>query len=81
MCLETSGIWTMDGPGDSATVRILVSATNTEAVTDQLTQRYGTREGFRILLLPVEATFPKPEEPVKPMPLTNRVNCFQKAGL
>jgi len=60
--LETRDSWTVDGPGSTVTMRILVSATQTEAVTDLLIQRYGKQDGFRILLLPVEATFPEPAE-------------------
>jgi uncharacterized hydrophobic protein (TIGR00341 family) len=43
-------------------VRVLVSAERTEAVTDLLQQLYGAKPGFRLLLLPVEATLPFLEE-------------------
>jgi uncharacterized hydrophobic protein (TIGR00341 family) len=67
--LETRGFWTSGGPKGIVTVRILVEATHTESVTDLLIQRYGKEDGFRILLLPVEATYP--EEPEQAAQIQN----------
>jgi uncharacterized hydrophobic protein (TIGR00341 family) len=55
-------IWALGSPDGRAVSRILMSATLTEAVTDLLSQRFGREEGFRIVLLPVEATLPVPDE-------------------
>lgn len=43
-------------------IRILVSAENAEALLDDLEDRFAKREGFRVLLLPVEATLPRLSE-------------------
>ena len=59
---EVTDIWTKSGPYKD-TARVLVPVGRTEGVTDLLQQRYGTSEGFRIMLLPVEAILPAPEEP------------------
>ncbi|MHC4481216.1 MAG: TIGR00341 family protein [Planctomycetota bacterium] len=44
-------------------VRILLPAERAEAVLDKLESRYAGMEGFRILLLAVEAAIPRPEPP------------------
>jgi uncharacterized hydrophobic protein (TIGR00341 family) len=43
-------------------VRILLDAKHTEALSDILTREYGGRDGFRLILLAVEATLPSIEE-------------------
>ena len=45
-----------------AIVRILVDAANTEAMLDDLEDRFSHLTGFRVILLPVEATLPRPSE-------------------
>ena len=42
-------------------VRILLDAEQSEAVLDLLDKRYTNREGGRVVVLPVEATLPRPE--------------------
>ena len=42
-------------------VRILLDAEHTEAVLDVLENNYGSIEGFKAILLPVEASLPRPE--------------------
>jgi uncharacterized hydrophobic protein (TIGR00341 family) len=45
-------------------VQAVVPATGNEPVLDELQDAFGETEGFRILLLPIEATLPRfPEEP------------------
>ncbi len=44
-------------------LQILVEAESAEGVLDLLEGRFGSREGARILLLPVEAALPRPEPP------------------
>lgn len=44
-------------------VKLLIPAEKTEAVLDVFEKRYSTRDAFRIVLLPVEATLPRVEEP------------------
>ena len=50
-------------------VRILVATDKSEAVLDVLERQFTGTEGFRVILLPVEATIPRPPEPEpKPEP-------------
>jgi len=44
-------------------VRILVTTEKSEAVLDALERQFTGTDGFRIILLPVEATIPRPPEP------------------
>jgi len=60
------GVWERTTSDDHTMVRILLQVEKTEAVLDELEKRFGAREGFRVVLLPVEATIPRPEEPEKP---------------
>ena len=56
-------------------VRILVATGKSEAVLDVLERQFSGTEGFRVILLPVEATIPRPPEPEpepKPEPATRR---------
>jgi len=60
------GVWERTTSDDHTMVRILLQVEKTEAVLDELEKRFGASEGFRVVLLPVEATLPRPEEPEKP---------------
>ncbi len=48
---------------DKALVRMLVDAGDVEKLLDELVDRFSNVEGFRVMLLPVEATLPRPVEP------------------
>lgn len=53
----------------TALISILLDAAHTEAVMDLLDKRFGSVEGFRVVLLAVEATLPRPPpEPPPPEP-------------
>ncbi len=52
--------------GGEVSIRLLMEAGQSEPVLDLLQQRYGSRKGFRIVVLPVEATLPAPEPPPPP---------------
>jgi len=55
-------VWPSGGPPpDHRHVRILLDAEHVEALSDALVSRFGSREDFRMILLPVEATMPRPE--------------------
>ncbi len=56
-------LWTHPAPGASGLVRILLDAKDAEALSDLLVRRFGSQDGFRLVLLPVEATSPPVEEP------------------
>jgi uncharacterized hydrophobic protein (TIGR00341 family) len=63
--LEEKGFgdtWVEAAPASPGRARMLVPADRTETVTDLIQQRYGHREGFRMLLLPIEATLPHVQE-------------------
>lgn len=59
---EPMDAWTVDDGEDRAVIRILVHAQQTEEITDVLTDHFEESEGFRVVLLTVDATFPKDEE-------------------
>lgn len=44
-------------------VRLLVDTKRAEGMLDDLQTQFGRVEGFRIVMLPVEATVPRPEQP------------------
>jgi hypothetical protein len=46
-------------------INLLVEAENVEKSLDILNRRFKSVEGFRTILLDVEATLPRPEEPEK----------------
>jgi uncharacterized hydrophobic protein (TIGR00341 family) len=58
---EVLGIWTSELTGGQAVARVLLPSNQTETVSDLLSQHFETREGFRLVLLPVEATLPAPD--------------------
>ena len=47
---------------DQVSVRMLVDAKHAECILDDLQGQYADADGFRLILLPVEATLPRPEE-------------------
>ncbi len=47
---------------DKSLVRILVNTKHTEGMLDDLESRFAHDEGFRVMLLPVEATIPRLQE-------------------
>ena len=60
------GVWEQTSSDDLTTVKVLLQVEDTEAVLDELEKHYGASGGFRVVLLPVEATLPRPEPPEKP---------------
>jgi uncharacterized hydrophobic protein (TIGR00341 family) len=47
---------------DKVSVRMLVDAQRTETMLDDMQNRFSDVDGFRVILLPVEATLPRPPE-------------------
>jgi len=47
-------------------IHLAVPAEKTESITDDLEGRFGGREGFRVVLLEIEALLPRPEEEQEP---------------
>ena len=60
------GVWEQTSSDDLTTVKVLLQVEDTETVLDELEKHYGASGGFRVVLLPVEATLPRPEPPEKP---------------
>lgn len=58
----TLDYWQEETSNGSLLIKLLVSADKTEKILDRLEGRYGGREGFRVILLHVEATIPRVEE-------------------
>jgi uncharacterized hydrophobic protein (TIGR00341 family) len=58
-------VWTSAPGAGTGMARVLVDAEHVETLTDALVNRLGSREGFRVILLPVEATVPRVEEPAE----------------
>jgi uncharacterized hydrophobic protein (TIGR00341 family) len=56
------GIWYEKLLEDRILVRILLPAEETEALMDIFEKHFSTVDGFRIILFPVEATVPRPEQ-------------------
>lgn len=50
--------WSCEG---RACFQLLLEPRDTEEVMDRLSERLGSEEGFRLIVLPVEATVPRPE--------------------
>jgi uncharacterized hydrophobic protein (TIGR00341 family) len=57
------GMWSEKLDDDVTRTNVLLRAEETEEMLDLLEKRLGAEEGFRIIILPVEATLPRPEEP------------------
>lgn len=55
-------LWYEELPEGVTQAKILLGAEESEGVIDLLNQHFGSLEGFRLLLLQVEATFPRVEE-------------------
>jgi uncharacterized hydrophobic protein (TIGR00341 family) len=62
-------LWSYEAGNGRGLLRILIEAERTESLTDELAERFSGDEEYRLMLLPVEATFPtveKEEEPQEP---------------
>lgn len=57
------GVWHQELQDDKILVRVLLSTEETEATLDLLEKHFSVSEGFRVMLMPVEATLPRPEIP------------------
>ncbi len=63
---KTLGLWHDRMLEEQVLIKILLQAERAEEVLDHLESHYGGMEGFRILLLPVQAALPRPELPAEP---------------
>lgn len=53
-------IWYESLMGEQVLIRALVQAEQVEAITDRLEKAFSAVEGFRVVVLPAEATIPRP---------------------
>jgi uncharacterized hydrophobic protein (TIGR00341 family) len=58
----TLDFWQEETSDGGLLIKLLISADKTEKILDRLEGEYGGRDGFRVILLPVEATIPRVEE-------------------
>lgn len=61
-------------------LKMVLSVEQTEKVLDLLEQKYGGMEGFRVVLLPIEATIPRIEEKKTEEAETNEDRKQEEAG-
>lgn len=59
-------LWQQQLADERVLVRALVATEKSEAILDQLSGSYEGTEGFRVVLLPVEATLPRPTATAQP---------------
>lgn len=57
----TLDYWYEENADGSLLIKLLISAEKTEKILDRLEGKYGGRDGFRVILLHVEATIPRVE--------------------
>lgn len=55
-------VWSYEAGDGRGLLRILIESEGTETLTDELAERFSNEEGYRLMLLPVEATFPPVEK-------------------
>lgn len=59
---ETIGIWHEKVEDNQTLIRVLTPAAATEKILDLLETHFATLHGFRVVLLPVEASLPRPQK-------------------
>jgi uncharacterized hydrophobic protein (TIGR00341 family) len=65
---EVLSMWRIDLPEGQLLLNILIRREKTEAIMNLLQKRFAGIEGFRVILVPVEASIPIPEAPVRILP-------------
>ena len=73
------GIWQSGLSQDQIMIRVLLPTKETEAVLDLLKKHYSHLEGFRAMLLSVEASLPRPEPEEKKEPEKEKPKPESKA--
>jgi uncharacterized hydrophobic protein (TIGR00341 family) len=63
--LAKLGLWEQKLDEDLTLFRVLVDSEQAEPVLHEVERRFAHQEGFRVWLLPVEATLPRPEDQAK----------------
>jgi uncharacterized hydrophobic protein (TIGR00341 family) len=70
--------WHERGHEERFFIKLLLSAEKTEPVLDALEKRFSSKEAFRITLLPVEASIPRPEPGPEPSSKEKKVRATRK---
>jgi len=78
---DVLSVWEQPAGEGRVLVSVLVDAQKTDTVLDRFEQRFGHRDDFRALLLPVEATLPRPAEPEPPEPAPTPAPKAKKPAL
>lgn len=65
---EVLSMWRIDLSDDQILLNILIRREKTEAILNLLQKYFSDIEGFRVILIPVEASIPLPETPVRILP-------------
>lgn len=60
--------WREAGEDQKVSVQYLLEAEDTESWLDSLEQKFGKREGFRVIIFPVEASLPRPQAQPETIP-------------
>ena len=60
-----TGLWFQEMSRDKTLIKVLIKAEEVEPIVVQMDKHFSTLEHFRLMLLSVEATIPRIEEPVK----------------
>lgn len=80
---DVIAIWYESLVGGQLLIKSLVQAEQVETITDRLEQKFSATEGFRVVVIPVEATIPRVAEEQKPVvseeaaanvPITGRIS-------
>jgi hypothetical protein len=78
--IQVIDIWTSGSATTGGIARILLDAQHTEALSDVLVRQFGSRDNFRMVSLPVEATVPPVEAPAESEAPVSGENDQAKAG-
>jgi uncharacterized hydrophobic protein (TIGR00341 family) len=65
---DVLSMWRSDLPDNQLILNILIRREKTEAILNLLQKHFAGMEGFRVILMPVEASIPIPETPVRILP-------------
>ncbi len=63
---EITGCW-VEKDEEQLLANLLIEAEKAEPLMDEFEQCFGSHDSFRLMLLPVEATLPRPEVPAEPL--------------
>lgn len=71
---EVLSMWRINLSGGQLLLNILIRREKTEAIMNLLQKCCADMEGFRVILVPVEASIPMPEDPVRILPKEKEVD-------